>query len=90
MLLCCLLLLQGHINLMLLCCLLLLQGHKADYCLPTSCHSLLQGHKADLRAMYEEWPFFAATIDLIEMILAKVRAPGQGWTRAEHNLRFPV
>jgi len=22
--------------------------------------------------MYEEWPFFAATIDLIEMILAKV------------------
>jgi len=35
---------------------------------------MLQGHKADLQAMYGEWPFFAATIDLIEMILAKVCA----------------
>uniref|UniRef100_A0A7S3VSI5 phosphoenolpyruvate carboxylase n=2 Tax=Dunaliella tertiolecta TaxID=3047 RepID=A0A7S3VSI5_DUNTE len=33
--------------------------------------AIAQGHKSDLRAMYEEWPFFAATIDLIEMILAK-------------------
>jgi phosphoenolpyruvate carboxylase len=32
---------------------------------------LLQGHKGELQQMYEEWPFFAATIDLIEMILAK-------------------
>jgi phosphoenolpyruvate carboxylase len=31
----------------------------------------LQGKKADLQKMYEEWPFFGATIDLIEMILAK-------------------
>lgn len=31
----------------------------------------LQGKKAELQKMYEEWPFFAATIDLIEMILAK-------------------
>jgi hypothetical protein len=26
-----------------------------------------QGKKAELRAMYEEWPFFQATIDLIQM-----------------------
>jgi phosphoenolpyruvate carboxylase len=32
---------------------------------------LLQGKKSELQKMYEEWPFFAATIDLIEMILAK-------------------
>jgi phosphoenolpyruvate carboxylase len=31
----------------------------------------LQGKKSELQKMYEEWPFFAATIDLIEMILAK-------------------
>eukprot|EP00775_Hariotina_reticulata_P007911 gene7911-8107_t len=30
-----------------------------------------EGKKAELQKMYEEWPFFAATIDLIEMILAK-------------------
>jgi phosphoenolpyruvate carboxylase len=30
-----------------------------------------QGKKSELQKMYEEWPFFAATIDLIEMILAK-------------------
>lgn len=30
------------------------------------------GNLPALRAMYREWPFFAATIDLIEMILAKV------------------
>lgn len=30
-----------------------------------------QGHKGELQQMYEDWPFFAATIDLIEMILAK-------------------
>eukprot|EP00879_Flechtneria_rotunda_P020091 GHRR01021131.1.p1 GENE.GHRR01021131.1~~GHRR01021131.1.p1 ORF type:complete len:227 (+),score=81.96 GHRR01021131.1:434-1114(+) len=30
-----------------------------------------EGKKAELQKMYEAWPFFAATIDLIEMILAK-------------------
>ncbi|KAL6765264.1 phosphoenolpyruvate carboxylase-domain-containing protein [Haematococcus lacustris] len=30
-----------------------------------------EGHLPELQAMYREWPFFAATIDLIEMILAK-------------------
>ncbi|KAF8073001.1 Ppc2 [Scenedesmus sp. PABB004] len=30
-----------------------------------------EGKKAELQKMYEEWPFFAATVDLIEMILAK-------------------
>ncbi|BDA47382.1 probable phosphoenolpyruvate carboxylase [Coccomyxa sp. Obi] len=30
-----------------------------------------EGKKADLREMYQEWPFFQSTIDLIEMILAK-------------------
>jgi len=36
-------------------------------------HLLLrtQGKKADLREMYEDWPFFQSTMDLIEMILAK-------------------
>jgi phosphoenolpyruvate carboxylase len=29
------------------------------------------GHRDALRAMYAEWPFFASTIDLVEMILAK-------------------
>jgi phosphoenolpyruvate carboxylase len=33
-----------------------------------------QGKLPELRAMYREWPFFAATIDLIEMILAKTDA----------------
>lgn len=43
----------------------------------------MQGHKEEIKAMYRDWPFFAATIDLIEMILAKVRCcnlagrPGQ-------------
>lgn len=31
----------------------------------------MQGKRADLREMYQEWPFFQSTIDLIEMILAK-------------------
>ena len=26
-----------------------------------------QGHLAELQAMYEEWPFFTSTFDLIEM-----------------------
>jgi len=35
-------------------------------------HELItMGKKSELQAMYEQWPFFAATIDLIEMILAK-------------------
>ncbi|KAL9253117.1 Phosphoenolpyruvate carboxylase 4-like protein [Drosera capensis] len=29
------------------------------------------GHSEDLRAMYQEWPFFQSTIDLIEMVLGK-------------------
>ncbi len=31
----------------------------------------VQGYLPELRAMYRDWPFFAATVDLIEMILAK-------------------
>lgn len=31
----------------------------------------MQGHKAELQQMYQEWPFFQSTIDLIEMILSK-------------------
>ena len=27
-----------------------------------------QGHKQDLVQMYQEWPFFQSTIDLIEMV----------------------
>ena len=30
-----------------------------------------QGYKGELRLMYEHWPFFQSTIDLVEMILAK-------------------
>ncbi|KAL9275022.1 Phosphoenolpyruvate carboxylase 4-like protein [Drosera capensis] len=30
-----------------------------------------KGHSEDLRAMYQEWPFFQSTIDLIEMVLGK-------------------
>lgn len=30
-----------------------------------------QGQKAELQQMYQEWPFFQSTIDLIEMILSK-------------------
>ena len=33
--------------------------------------AIAAGHKAELQAMYETWPFFAASVDLIEMILAK-------------------
>jgi phosphoenolpyruvate carboxylase len=29
------------------------------------------GHAAELRAMYEGWPFFRSTLDLIEMVVAK-------------------
>ncbi len=32
------------------------------------------GATAELRAMYEGWPFFRATLDLIEMVLAKADA----------------
>lgn len=34
-----------------------------------------KGHADDLQAMYEEWPFFQSTIDLIEMVLAKADIP---------------
>lgn len=30
-----------------------------------------RGRAEDLKAMYQEWPFFQSTIDLIEMVLAK-------------------
>lgn len=33
--------------------------------------AVLQGQKAELQQMYQEWPFFQSTIDLIEMILSK-------------------
>jgi phosphoenolpyruvate carboxylase len=29
------------------------------------------GHRRELEQMYEEWPFFRATIDLLEMVVAK-------------------
>lgn len=32
---------------------------------------VVQGQKAELQQMYQEWPFFQSTIDLIEMILSK-------------------
>ncbi|XP_062163584.1 phosphoenolpyruvate carboxylase 4 [Alnus glutinosa] len=34
-----------------------------------------KGHTDDLKAMYEEWPFFQSTIDLIEMVLGKADIP---------------
>ncbi|KAK6116380.1 hypothetical protein DH2020_049842 [Rehmannia glutinosa] len=34
-----------------------------------------KGHTEDLRAMYNEWPFFQSTIDLIEMVLGKADIP---------------
>jgi phosphoenolpyruvate carboxylase len=33
--------------------------------------ALAAGHEAELRAMYEGWPFFRSTLDLIEMVVAK-------------------
>jgi phosphoenolpyruvate carboxylase len=33
--------------------------------------ALAAGHKRELDQMYAEWPFFRATIDLIEMVVAK-------------------
>ncbi len=33
--------------------------------------ALAAGHGAELRAMYEGWPFFRSTLDLIEMVVAK-------------------
>jgi phosphoenolpyruvate carboxylase len=34
-------------------------------------HALSNGHRRELEQMYAEWPFFRATIDLIEMVVAK-------------------
>ncbi|KAE8023030.1 hypothetical protein FH972_008782 [Carpinus fangiana] len=34
-----------------------------------------KGHTDDLKAMYEEWPFFQSTIDLIEMVVGKADIP---------------
>ena len=36
--------------------------------------ALDRGHGAELRAMYDEWPFFQSTVDLIEMVTAKADA----------------
>ncbi len=33
--------------------------------------ALAAGHATELRAMYEGWPFFRSTLDLIEMVVAK-------------------
>lgn len=33
--------------------------------------AIASGHAAELRAMYEGWPFFRSTLDLIEMVVAK-------------------
>lgn len=37
--------------------------------------ALDKGHTEELRAMYDEWPFFQSTVDLIEMVVAKADAP---------------
>ncbi|KAM0852641.1 hypothetical protein ACQ4PT_051647 [Festuca glaucescens] len=37
--------------------------------------ALDKGHTEELRAMYDEWPFFQSTLDLIEMVVAKADAP---------------
>lgn len=34
-----------------------------------------KGYTEDLKAMYQEWPFFQSTIDLIEMVLGKADTP---------------
>lgn len=36
---------------------------------------LAQSSEATLKEMYAKWPFFASTLDLIEMVLAKVDPP---------------
>lgn len=33
--------------------------------------AIAAGHQAELRAMYQGWPFFRSTLDLIEMVVAK-------------------
>jgi phosphoenolpyruvate carboxylase len=33
--------------------------------------AVVQGHFDELREMYEEWPFFRSTLDLLEMVVAK-------------------
>lgn len=42
-------------------------SHKHDMWVPCG----VQGHKAEMQQMYQEWPFFQSTMDLIEMILSK-------------------
>lgn len=34
-----------------------------------------KGYAQDLRAMYQDWPFFQSTVDLIEMVLGKADLP---------------
>ncbi|MCB0405072.1 MAG: phosphoenolpyruvate carboxylase [Bdellovibrionales bacterium] len=36
---------------------------------------LSRGNEATLKDMYDKWPFFASTLDLVEMVLAKVDLP---------------
>ncbi|MCB0364593.1 MAG: phosphoenolpyruvate carboxylase [Bdellovibrionaceae bacterium] len=38
-------------------------------------YGLANGHLQDLKAMYKSWPFFASTLSLFEMVLAKVDLP---------------
>lgn len=57
--------------------------------------ALEEGYGPTLQAMYREWPFFSSTVDLIEMILAKVRpchtcsATLARQRQVEANLRLP-
>ena len=44
-----------------------------------------QGHKAEIQAMYQEWPFFQSTVDLIEMVRACAASPAST-TACEHAL----
>lgn len=36
------------------------------------------GHLPLLQQMYDEWPFFRGMLDLVEMVMAKVRGGGGG------------
>ncbi len=41
-----------------------------------------QGHGDELREMYQHWPFFRSTVDLIEMVLSKADpAPSEGYDK---------
>ncbi|MCB0384923.1 MAG: phosphoenolpyruvate carboxylase, partial [Bdellovibrionales bacterium] len=38
-------------------------------------YGIAKGHLKDLKLMYKEWPFFASTLSIFEMVLAKVDLP---------------